>query len=93
MKKELLVIFETQHKAVWYIEDKILPFLSDTKKKDPSTFEGANYNIRALSFREEQLRGRRADFIFLSDDCTYKIYSELVIGLVNGDHNKIQVVM
>lgn len=93
MSREILVIFETRERALWYIQDKILPLLPDTTRKNNYTFEHKGCNIRALSYRVEDLRGLRADFIFLSDDCSYKFYHEVIIGIVKGDHNKIQVVM
>jgi hypothetical protein len=67
-----------------------MPFL---KKKDACTYESDTYTVRALSFsREDNLRGRRPDFIYLSDECSLKQY-QTILGLVLGDHGKIKVVM
>jgi hypothetical protein len=92
-KDEILVIFESYQRANWFIEDKILPLMPYLKKRENNVYESDTFIIRALSLsHEHNIRGRRADLIYLSDTCRLRQYNT-ILGLVNGNHDKIQVVV
>lgn len=95
MKKDLiLVIFSTYNRAEWFYEDNIKPVMSYLKKVNNMTYESDTYILRLCSLSNpNNLRGYNANFIYLSDECSLKIYNEIVLPLVKNRHECIKVVM
>jgi hypothetical protein len=91
-KEEILVIFENHNRAVWFIEDKLLPLMPYLNQKN-SAYESDTFIVKPASLmNENSLRGRSPDLVYLTEECTLKQYN-LILQLVKGDHNKIRVVM
>ena len=92
-KDEILVIFETHTRAQWFIEDKIIPLMPYLNKVDNNKYESDTFIVRPLSLKNEaNLRGRKANLIYLTDECKLKEYN-VILGLVEGNHDKIRVVI
>lgn len=89
----ILVVMPIYYRSKCFIEDYLMPINSSLKQIDNSTFESDNYKIRLGSLSSpENIRGLRPDYIYLSNECTAKIYQEIMLPLVNGEHSRIKVV-
>jgi hypothetical protein len=90
-KQQILIIFDTKQKSLWFLRDKLMPLMPELKKVSHDIYETDKLTIRLCNLGND-IRGLSASFIFLYDDCTLNTYQALVLPLVKGDHNKIKVV-
>lgn len=95
MKKDLiLVIFPYKEGARWYFEDNIKPLMPFLKKKDMFTYESDTYTLKLCSYNDsDNLRGLRPEYVYLYEECSIKVYNNIIVPLVKGDHNRIKVVV
>lgn len=92
MKKDIIVIaFPRVHQSEWYFESQIAPFL-DNKKRSRGKVETDNCIFYLKNFNHNGLRGMNADKIIVSDYATIKFYDEILMPLVQNDHNRITVI-
>lgn len=90
-KEEILVIFENHTRAEYFIEDKILPLMPYLDKKN-GAYESDTFIVRPASLmNENNIRGRRPDLVYLTEECSLKQYN-LILQLVQGNHDKIRVI-
>jgi hypothetical protein len=90
-KDQILIIFETRQRGLWFFKDNIQSLMPDLKKKSNHIYENDKTSIKICAL-DNDIRGFSPSFIFLSNDCTIENYQKLVLPLVRGDHGKIKVV-
>jgi hypothetical protein len=93
-KDRFLVVFPYIERGVIYIEENILPLMPYLKKTSPTIFESDTCEIKVCSLSlENNMRGMRADLVFLSDECSLKTYNDIILPMVNRDHKRVKVVL
>lgn len=95
MKKNVIVIIGSYYqRAEWYFEDNIKPFIKDIKKTSYNRYESENFKIILASLKNpDNLRGLRADKVFLDSDCRFRDYEKFIMPIVKYKHDAINVVM
>jgi hypothetical protein len=90
-KKEILIVFPTYHQGEYFFKEHFDNNMI-IKKHHKYTFESDICMFRILNFEERNLRGRRADFIYLHEDYPLGEYIRVIKALVKDDNN-IRVVI